>query len=61
MCRRGLLSFQGKTATIVPDFPGKMTVFSSFDSIFRLSLPKIWLSHPHNSYIFEMSNNKAIL
>ena len=30
----GLLSFQGKIGTIAPDFPGKMTVFSSFDPTF---------------------------
>ena len=30
----GLLSFQGKIETIAPDFPGKMTVFSSFDPTF---------------------------
>ena len=58
----GLLSFQGKIETIASDFPGKMTVFSSFDSTFHLSLPKIWLSHPNpnKTYIFEMSNNRAI-
>ena len=30
----GLLSFQGKTETIAPDFTGKMTVFSFFDHNF---------------------------
>ena len=30
----GLLSFQGKNETIAPDFPEKMTVFSSFDPTF---------------------------
>ena len=44
----GLLSFQGKFETIAPDFPGK--IFSSFDPTFRLSFPKIWLSHPHKNY-----------
>ena len=29
--KEGFLSFQGKTETIAPDFPGKMTVSSSFD------------------------------
>ena len=56
----GLLSFQGKLETIVPDFAGKMTVFSSFGPTFPLFLPKIWLSHPNKNYIFEMSNNRAI-
>ena len=32
--KRGLLSFQGKTGKIVPNFIGKMTVFSSFDPTF---------------------------
>ena len=56
----GLLSFQGKIGTIAPDFPGKMTVFPVLTLFFRLSLPKIWLSHSHKNYIFEMSNNRAI-
>ena len=30
----GIPSFQGKIRTIVSDFPGKMTVFSSFDPTF---------------------------
>ena len=30
----GLLSFQGKYGTIAADFPGKMTVFASFDPTF---------------------------
>ena len=30
----GLLSFQAKIETIALDFPGKMTVFSSFDPTF---------------------------
>ena len=37
MCKRGgglLLSFQGKTGTIAPDFPGKNDSFSSFDPTF---------------------------
>ena len=34
MCKRGLVSFQGKNETITPDFPGKMTVFFSFDPTF---------------------------
>ena len=28
--------------------------------LFHLYLPKIWLSNLHKSYIFEMSNNRAI-
>ena len=56
----GLLSFQGKIGTIAPDFPGKMTVFLVFTLLFHMSLPKLWLSHPHKNYIFEMSNNKVI-
>ena len=58
--QRGLLSFQGKIVTIALDFSGKLTVISSFDPTFRLSIPKIWFSHPHKNYIFEMSNNSAI-
>ena len=60
-CVKGeLLSFQDKIETLAPDLPGKMTVFSSFDPTFHLSLLKIWLSHPNKNYIFEMSKNSAI-
>ena len=31
---KGLLSFQGKIGKIAPDYPGKITVFSSFDPTF---------------------------
>ena len=56
-----LLSFQGKIGRIAPDCPGQMTViFPVLTLLFRLSLPKIWLSHPHKNFIFEMSNNRAI-
>ena len=41
-CVKGeLLSFQDKTETIAPDFPGKMTVFSTFDLTFPPACPKI--------------------
>ena len=36
--KRGLLSFQGKIGTIAPDFPGKITAFSSFDPTFPPAL-----------------------
>ena len=55
----GLPSFQGKIGKIAFDFAGKMTV-SSLTLLFHLSLPKIWLSHPHKNYISEMRNNRAI-
>ena len=35
----GLLSFKGKIETVAPDFSGKMTVFSTFDSTFPSVLP----------------------
>ena len=56
----GLLSFQCKIETFAPDFPGKKTVFLVLTLLFRLYLLKIWLSHSHKNYIFEMSNNRAI-
>ena len=56
----GLLSFQGKSGTTVSDFSGKMTVFPVWTLLFCLSLPKIWLSHKHKNYIFEMSSNRSI-
>ena len=37
--KKRLLSFQGKIGTLVPDFPGKMTVFPSFDHTFPLLPP----------------------
>ena len=56
----GFLSFQGKTETIAPDFPGKRTVYPVLTLLFHLPLPKIWLSHPNKNYIFGMNNNRAI-
>ena len=38
----------------------KMTVFRVLGILFHLSLPKIWNSHPHKNYIFEMSNRRVI-
>ena len=58
--KRGLLSFQGKIGTIVPDFPGKMTVFPVLALLFYLSLPKILHSHPYKIYIFGLNNNCSI-
>ena len=40
-----LLSLQGKTETIAPDFPEKMIVFSSFDPTFP-SVPPYNLAFP---------------
>ena len=57
MCKRGLPSFQGKIETITPDFPGKMTVFSSFDPTFPPVPPYNLASHPNKNYIY---NNRAI-
>ena len=56
----GLLSLQGKIGAITPGFPGKMTAFPVLTVLFRLSLSKMWLSHLHKNYIFEMNNNRAI-
>ena len=57
---RRILSFQGKIETIFPAIPGKMTAFPVLTVLFHPSLPKIWLSHLHKNYIFEISNNRAI-
>ena len=59
--KQGLLFFQPKIRAIVPFFPGKMTVFPALTLLFHLSFPKIWLSYPYKNYMFEMSNNRAIL
>ena len=34
--------------------------FQILTLLFRMSLSKIWLSHLHKIYIFEMRNNRAI-
>ena len=38
----------------------KIQFFSILSLLFRLSRPKIWLTHLDKSYIFEISNNRAI-
>ena len=57
-----LLSFQGKTGTIAPDFPEKMTVFPVLTLLSHPSLPKVWLSHPQKLifFIFVLSSNRDI-
>ena len=59
--KRGLLSFQGKIGTILLAIPGKMTGFPVLTLLFHPSLPKIWLSHLNENYIFEISDNRAIV
>ena len=49
----------GENWKILLQFPWKNDSFH-FTLIFRLSLPKIWLSRPDKNYIFEMSNNRSI-
>ena len=61
MCKRGFLPFQGKIEATVAVFPGKNdSFFLVLIQLFSLSISKIWLSHLHKNYIFEMSNNTAI-
>ena len=57
--KRRFLSLQGKIRKIASHFPGKMTIFLVLTLLFHLSLPIIWLSHPHKNYISKMSNNRA--
>ena len=58
--KRGFLSFQGKIGKNVPDFPGKMTVFTVLTLLFHLSFPKIWFPRKHKNYISAMSSNRVI-
>ena len=51
--KRGLL-------TIFPSITGKNDSFPDLTLLFHPPLPKIWLSHLHKNYIFEISNNRAI-
>ena len=60
MCERGILSFQGKTGIISPDFPEKNDSFSVSALLFHPSLPKIWGSHSYQIYLFGVSCNEAI-
>ena len=58
--KRGASIFPGQHWNI-PLIPlEKMTVFLVLSLLFRLSLPKILLTHLHKSYIFEISNNRAV-
>ena len=58
--KRGFYPSRAKIGTIYHDIPEKMTVFLVLTLFFHPSLPKIWLSHLHEIYIFEISNNRAI-
>ena len=60
-CVKGALrTFQGKIETTAPDFPGKMTVFSSFDPTFPPVPPYNLTVLPKRKVYFGMSNNRAI-
>ena len=58
-CVKGASILQGNIGTIASNFPENDS-FPALILLFCLSLPKIWLPHPHKNYIFEMSNNRAI-
>ena len=62
LVKRGLLSFQGKIRTIVPDFSGNMIAFSSFDPTLSPVPPENLFFSPtqFKNSIFEMSNNRVI-
>ena len=53
----GACMFQGQIGRITPQTPGR---FGSLQ-VLHLSLPKIWLSHPHKNYIFESIKDRAII
>ena len=54
MYKRVLISFLGKIGTIVPDFPGKMTVFSSFDPTFPPVLAQNLALPSTQNYLFDI-------
>ena len=48
----GFYHSSGKSGTIFPAIPRKMTVFPVLTLLFHPPLPKIWLSHLNKNYIF---------
>ena len=60
-CTRGPLSFQGKNWNIFPDIPRKMTVIPVLSLLFHPFLPKNWFPYLNKNYIFEISDNRAII
>ena len=58
--KKGFYPSRAKIGTIFPTIPEKMTVFLVLSLLFHKFLPKIWLSHRNETYIFEISDNRAI-
>ena len=58
--KRGSYPSRAKLAKLLLISLENDSFFPVLTLLFHLSLPKIWLSHPHKNYIFEMSNNRAI-
>ena len=59
--KMGPLSSQGKNWNIFPCHPRKNDSFPVLSLFFHLSLPKIWLLNLNKNFIFEISDNRAIL
>ena len=57
----GACMFQGQIGKITPETPGRLGNFSVLALFFHLSLPKIWLTHPHKNYIFETLQDRTII
>ena len=55
--KKGTSILPGKSFSAIP---GKMTVFPVLTLFFHPFLPKIWLSHLKETYIFDISDNRAI-
>ena len=54
----GCLYVSGTNWKKYPLNPGNFPVLALF---FHLSFPKIWLTHPHKNYIFEIIKDRAII
>ena len=56
-----LLYFQGKIGTIPLISLEKWQLSLVLTLMFRLFLPKTWLSHKHKNYIFELGSNRVVI
>ena len=56
-----LVCFRDRSKKLPPQIPGEIGHFSSFDLIFHLSLPKIWLTHHMKSTFLKAKIALSIL
>ena len=53
--------FQGRSGKITPKTQERLGDSPVLALFFQLSLPYIWLTHPHKKYIFETIKDRAII